>query len=111
MRNWFLLLAILLALAGCKASDLGGDNSDSSSSDGGDSGSDGGDSGGDGGGDTTTPNGSPPTSYHTKLKGGYWHGTDYKNPVGNCNFSGCHGTDLPGDSARSCYTCHGQKWH
>lgn len=105
MRKWFLLLVILLALAGCKAPDFGGSNNNSS-----DSGSDSGDGGDSGGGDSTTPNGNPPTAYHTKRKGGYWHGTDYKNPIGNCNFSGCHGAELTGDSARSCYTCHGKKW-
>ncbi len=31
-----------------------------------------------------------------------------KTPWGNC--TDCHGADLQGDSAPSCFTCHGQLW-
>ena len=58
-------------------------------------------------GEVWTGNGGIPST-HTKNKDGYWHHTSYKSPVGTCD--SCHGADLRGGTAQSCYNCHGAEW-
>lgn len=89
-KNWMLLIIVLLALAlsGCK--DVGEDDEDDSSDR-----------------STTTSSSSVPSS-HTKSKDGYMHHPQLKSPEGVCEE--CHGADLRGASAPSCYSCHGKRW-
>ncbi len=81
LRLAFLILILLLSLTSCK------DESDDD--------------------DNVNSTYSPPAS-HTKSKSGYMHHPSLENPVGACE--SCHGDDLKGGSAPSCYTCHGKKW-
>ncbi|MDX2471471.1 MAG: hypothetical protein QNL04_12935 [SAR324 cluster bacterium] len=83
-RLAFLILILIFALTSCKDTTDDGDvDSESSSSY------------------------DAPAS-HTVSKSGYMHHPNLNSPVGTCD--SCHGSDLTGDSAPSCYTCHGQKW-
>jgi hypothetical protein len=52
--------------------------------------------------------GNPPAD-HTEDHGPYRHRPGGQQAPQNC--TGCHGADLRGgESAPSCYTCHGQQW-
>ncbi|MDX2470015.1 MAG: hypothetical protein QNL04_05495 [SAR324 cluster bacterium] len=48
------------------------------------------------------------TSNHTDSEDGYLHDPNKESPVGNCDQ--CHGADLTGGNASSCYSCHGAEW-
>ncbi len=49
-----------------------------------------------------------PPADHTIREEGFLHMPGLKNPMQNC--VDCHGEDLRGGIAPSCYTCHGREW-
>jgi hypothetical protein len=50
-----------------------------------------------------------PLSFHTIKEDGKMHAPGLKKPFTN-GCTDCHGADLRGGVARSCYTCHGKEW-
>ena len=50
-----------------------------------------------------------PPSDHTDKEDGCYHKPGKRRPFKN-GCANCHGKDLRGDVAPSCYTCHGRKW-
>lgn len=47
-------------------------------------------------------------SDHNQNLGGTKHQAGYGNPTANC--TSCHGRELKGGDAVSCYACHGALW-
>jgi hypothetical protein len=62
--------------------------------------------GGDDDDDPTGPSNAPAS--HTLSKDGVRHLPGLEDPETNC--VACHGADLRGGAAPSCFTCHGQEW-
>ena len=50
-----------------------------------------------------------PPSDHTDSQDGFLHKPGKENPFSN-GCTACHGSDLMGGFAPSCFTCHGQEW-
>ena len=56
----------------------------------------------------TTPGDSNAPAGHNTYRGGVPHMPGLNDPEANC--TSCHGADLRGGTATSCYACHGKKW-
>ena len=50
-----------------------------------------------------------PPADHTDQEDGFYHRPGKERPFSN-SCTSCHGVDLTGGIAPSCYTCHGQEW-